>query len=49
MIGVAIFLLALALLLFGYPVAFTFAGVGLFFVITFADPSTLAQLPYRVY
>lgn len=49
MIGVAIFLLALALLLFGYPVAFTFAGVGLFFVITFADPSSLAQLPYRVY
>lgn len=49
MIGVAIFLLALALLLFGYPVAFTFAGVGLFFIITFADPSSLAQLPYRVY
>ena len=49
MIGVAIFLLALALLLFGYPVAFTFAGVGLLFVVVFADPSSLAQLPYRVY
>lgn len=49
MIGVTIFLIALALLLFGYPVAFTFAGVGLFFVIAFADPSSLAQLPYRVY
>ena len=49
MIGVAIFLLALALLLFGYPVAFTFAGVGLLFVVVFADPSSLAQLPYRIY
>lgn len=49
MIGVTIFLLALALLLFGYPVAFTFAGVGLLFVVVFADPSSLAQLPYRIY
>jgi tripartite ATP-independent transporter DctM subunit len=49
MIGVAIFLSALALLLFGYPVAFTFAGVGLLFVVVFADPASLAQLPYRVY
>ncbi len=49
MIGVSIFLLALALLLIGYPVAFTFAGVGILFVVLFAEPSQLAQIPYRFY
>lgn len=49
MIGVSIFILALALLLFGYPVAFTFAGVGLLFVVLFADPNQLAQIPFRIY
>ncbi len=49
MIGVSIFLLALALLLIGYPVAFTFAGVGILFVTVFADPASLAQIPYRFY
>lgn len=49
MIGAGIFLIALALLLFGYPVAFTFAGVGIFFVVAFADPASLAQIPYRIY
>ena len=49
MIGISIFILALILLLFGFPVAFTFAGVGILFVVLFADPSQLAQIPYRIY
>jgi tripartite ATP-independent transporter DctM subunit len=49
MIGISIFLAALALLLFGYPVAFTFAGIGIFFVVVFGEPSQLAQIPYRLY
>jgi tripartite ATP-independent transporter DctM subunit len=49
MIGISIFGVALLLLLFGFPVAFTFAGIGIAFVILFADPSQLAQIPYRIY
>ena len=49
MIGASIFLLALVLLLIGFPVAFTFAGIGILFVALFADPSQLAQIPYRIY
>ncbi|MFQ3246773.1 MAG: tripartite ATP-independent transporter DctM subunit [Arenicella sp.] len=49
MIGISIFLVALLLLLFGYPVAFTFAAIGIAFVVLFADPSQLAQIPYRIY
>ena len=49
MIGISIFFVALLLLLFGYPVAFTFAGIGIAFVIFFADPSQLSQIPYRIY
>ena len=49
MIGVSIFLVALLLLLFGYPVAFTFAGIGIVFVFLFADPSQLSQIPFRIY
>ena len=49
MIGVSIFIVALLLLLFGFPVAFTFAGIGIAFVVFFADPSQLAQIPYRIY
>lgn len=49
MIGVSIFIVALLLLLLGYPVAFTFAGIGIAFVVLFADPSELAQIPYRIY
>jgi len=49
MIGISIFIVALLLLLFGYPVAFTFAGIGIAFVLFFADPSQLAQIPYRIY
>lgn len=49
MIGLSIFLVALLLLLLGYPVAFTFAAIGIAFVVLFADPSQLAQIPYRIY
>jgi len=49
MIGISIFLVALLFLLFGYPVAFTFAAIGIAFVVLFADPSQLAQIPYRIY
>jgi len=49
MVGISIFLVALLLLLFGYPVAFTFAGIGIAFVILFADASQLEQIPYRIY
>ena len=49
MIGVSIFIIALLLLLFGFPVAFTFAGIGIAFVVLFADPNQLAQIPYRIY
>ena len=49
MIGLSIFAVALLLLMLGYPVAFTFAGIGIAFVVMFADPSQLAQIPYRIY
>ena len=49
MIGISIFIVALLLLLLGYPVAFTFAGIGIAFIVMFADPSQLAQIPYRIY
>ena len=49
MIGVSIFVVALLLLLLGFPVAFTFAGIGIAFVVLFAEPSQLAQIPYRIY
>lgn len=49
MIGISIFAVALLLLLMGFPVAFTFAGIGIAFVILFADPNQLEQIPYRIY
>lgn len=49
MIGLSIFAVALLLLMLGYPVAFTFAGIGIAFVVMFAEPSQLAQIPYRIY
>ena len=49
MIGVSIFIVALALLLLGYPVAFTFAGVGIAFIVLFSDASQLDQIAYRIY
>lgn len=49
MIGLSIFAVALLLLMFGYPVAFTFAAIGIAFIVIFADPNQLAQIPYRIY
>ena len=49
MTGVAIFVAALLALLFGFQVAFTFAGIGILFVVLFAEPSQLSQIPYRIY
>ena len=49
MVGVSIFIAALIMLLFGFPVAFTFAGIGIIFVILFADFNQLAQVPFRIY
>ena len=49
MIGISIFVAALVMLLFGFPVAFTFAGIGIIFVLLFADPNSLAQIPFRIY
>ncbi len=49
MTGVAIFIVALLALMIGFPVAFTFAGIGILFVCLFAEPSQLAQIPYRIY
>ena len=49
MIGISIFAVALLLLLFGFPVAFTFAGIGIAFVVLFAESSQLGQIPYRIY
>jgi len=49
MIGVLIFVAALVMLLFGFPVAFTLAGIGIFFMVFFADASQLIQIPHRIY
>ncbi len=49
MMGVSIFIAALVMLLFGFPVAFTFAGIGILFVVLFAEPNQLAQIPFRIY
>lgn len=49
MIGVTIFIAALIMLLFGFPVAFTFAGIGIIFVVLFADFNQLEQIPFRIY
>ena len=49
MIGISIFLVALVLLLLGFPVAFTFAGIGIGFIVLFADVGQLQQIPYRIY
>ncbi|MGH1428043.1 MAG: TRAP transporter large permease [Arenicella sp.] len=49
MMGVSIFIVALLVLLFGFPVAFTFAGIGIIFVIFFAEANQLVQIPHRIY
>lgn len=49
MMGISIFITALIILLFGFPVAFTFAGIGIIFVVLFAEPNQLVQIPHRIY
>ncbi len=49
MIGISIFVLALVMLLFGFPVAFTFSSVGIIFIVFFSEPDQLAQIPYRIF
>ena len=48
MIGIALFIVALIMLLFGFPVAFTFGGVALFFGVYADGPGLFAFMPYRV-
>jgi tripartite ATP-independent transporter DctM subunit len=47
-IGLVMFLVALLLLLFGYPVAFTFGGVALIFGLIAEGPEMFAFMPYRI-
>jgi tripartite ATP-independent transporter DctM subunit len=49
MIGVAMFLVALLLLLFGFPVAFTFGGVAVIFGVLAEGWDLFAFMPYRIY
>ncbi|MGV6818741.1 MAG: TRAP transporter large permease [Thiotrichales bacterium] len=48
MIGIAMFVTALVLLLFGFPVAFTFGGVALIFGLIAEGPQMFAFMPYRI-
>jgi tripartite ATP-independent transporter DctM subunit len=48
MIGVIMFFVALAMLLFGFPVAFTFGGVALLFGLFAEGPDLFAFMPYRI-
>lgn len=43
------FFVALLLLLFGFPVAFTFGGVALIFGVLAEGPDMFAFMPYRIY
>ena len=48
MIGIVMFFVALAMLLFGFPVAFTFGGIALLFGVFADGPGLFAFMPYRV-
>jgi tripartite ATP-independent transporter DctM subunit len=48
MIGIIMFFVALAMLLFGFPVAFTFGGVALLFGVFAEGPELFAFMPYRI-
>lgn len=48
MLGIIMFVVALAMLLLGFPVAFTFAGVALFFGILAEGMDLFAFMPYRI-
>lgn len=49
MLGILMFAVALCMLMFGFPVAFTFAGVSLFFGFLLGDIEFFTQVPYRIY
>lgn len=48
MIGIVMFFVALLLLLFGFPVAFTFGGVALIFGLLAEGPEMFAFMPFRI-
>ncbi len=48
MLGLIMFVVCLGLLLFGFPVAFTFGGAAVVFGL-FADPSMFNMMPHRIW
>jgi len=48
MIGIIMFAVALLMLLFGFPVAFTFGGVALIFGVIAEGPDMFAFMPFRI-
>ena len=48
MIGIIMFVVALLMLLFGFPVAFTFGGVALIFGAIAEGPDMFAFMPFRI-
>ncbi|MCG6976900.1 MAG: TRAP transporter large permease subunit [Acidiferrobacterales bacterium] len=48
MIGITMFFVALVMLLFGFPVAFTFGGIALLFGVFADGPGLFAFMPYRI-
>ncbi len=49
MIGICMFLTALALLLIGFPVAFTFGGAAVFFGLLAEGPQIFSLMPHRIF
>jgi len=49
MIGLVMFAVALGMLLVGFPVAFTFGGVAVFFGLLAEGPSIFALMPHRIW
>lgn len=49
MIGLLLFLTALVLLMFGFPVAFTFAAVAIIFALATDNMQLFAMMPFRIY
>lgn len=48
MIGIVMFIVALLMLMFGFPVAFTFGGVALIFGVIAEGPDMFAFMPFRI-
>lgn len=48
MIGIVMFFVALLMLIFGFPVAFTFGGVALIFGVIAEGPEMFAFMPFRI-